>query len=396
MTSGADTESPQGHSAPSWADRTREFLAAPANGGAIAVWVFTRLSIYTAAWYASWALAGPPNVLQGEGVHQSPARSFVEMWNQWDAMHFASIAGPGYGTTNFETNYAFFPGFPAAMRLVSVTGLDLTSSGLIVAFIAGLFAALALARLTQDVGGRPELGVLAWAIAPAALFLAAPYSETLFCAFAFWAWVFVRRGAWVWAGAIGFLASVTRVNGLFLGIAMVVAFLVSPHRRWSRLPALAGPFLGVAAVFAYYYAMTGSWTTWSDSMRVGWGRSGLMNPIESYLRMLDWAYVWELAAPWVVQYRFEFAWTFLFAMAGIVLLLKRWYGEATFVLVTTASLVTTVWGSVPRYALVMFPFWMLLGLWMTNQRIVRWLYVSIAAPLMLVSVVVWVNGYWVS
>lgn len=395
MTIGIDTGSPQRDPA-SWVARTRSLLATGENGGAIVVWVATRLSIYTAAWYASWALAGPPNILQGNGVVPGPQTSFVELWNRWDAMHFQSIAGPGYGSVNFETNYAFFPGFPAAMRLVAIIGIDLTTAGLIVAFVAGLFAAMALARLTVDVGGRPELGVLAWAIAPAALFLAAPYSETLFCAFAFWAWVFVRRGAWVWAGTLGLLASLTRVNGLFLGIAMLVAFLVSKPRRWSRLPALAGPFIGVGAVFAYYYALTSSWSTWSDAMRVGWGRSGLMNPVESYFRIYDWAYDWQLAAPWVVQYRFEMIWTFLIAMAGIVLLLKRWYGEATFILVTTASLVTTVWGSVPRYTLVLFPLWMLMGLWMTNHRVVRVLYVSIAAPLMIVSVVVWVNGYWVS
>lgn len=395
MTIGIDEGSPQRDPA-SWVARTRSFLAAGESGGAIVVWIATRLSIYTAAWYASWALAGPPNILQGAGVVPGPQSSFIDLWDRWDAMHFQSIAGPGYGSVNFETNYAFFPGFPLATRLVAITGVDLTTAGLVVSFVAGLFAALALARLTADVGGDARLGVLAWAIAPAALFLAAPYSETMFCAFAFWAWVFVRRGAWVWAGTLGFLASLTRVNGLFLGVAMLVAFVVSKPRQWSRLPALAGPFIGVGVVFAYYYSLTGSWTTWSDSMRVGWGRSGLMNPVESYVRIYEWAYDWQLAAPWVVQYRFEIIWTFLIAMAGIVLLLKRWYGEATFILVTTASLVTTVWGSVPRYTLVLFPLWMLMGLWMTNHRVVRVLYVSIAAPLMIASVVVWVNGYWVS
>ena len=169
----------------------------------MAVWLATRLSVFVAGWFASWALAGPPLLLQGPDIQVGSPLSFPELWNRWDAMHYQSIAGPGYGSPNFETNYAFFPGFPLAMRLVALTGLDLTVSGLIVAFLAGLAAALALGRLTEDVGGRPELGVLAWAIAPAAVYLAAPFSEALFCAFAFWAWVMVRRGAWVLGGRPG-------------------------------------------------------------------------------------------------------------------------------------------------------------------------------------------------
>jgi hypothetical protein len=97
-----------------------------------------------------------------------------------------------------------------------------------------------------------------------------------------------------------------------------------------------------------------------------------------------------------MQYRFDILWTFVIAAVGIVLLVKRWWGEAAFVLVTVASLSTTVWGSVGRYTLIIFPMWMLLGLWMTSSRVVRVVYVSVAAPVMLVSVAVFVNGYWVS
>ena len=163
-----------------------------------------------------------------------------------------------------------------------------------------------------------------------------------------------------------------------------------------RAPFLLLPFAGVLAVFAYFHSRTGSWTTWSEALEKGWGRKELMNPWEAFTTIFDYAYHWELAAPWVVQYRFDIFWTLALAAIGVVLLAKRWWGEAAFVLITVTSLATTVWGSVPRYTLVIFPLWMLLGLWMTRSMLVRVLYVSIAAPLMLVSVAVFVNGYWVS
>ena len=379
-----------------WWRRASDALTAPTVGPALVVWLGTRLAVYVTGWYASWALAGPPMLLQGAGIQVGSPTPFPELWNRWDALHFQSIAGPGYGSVNFETNYAFFPGFPMVMRMVALTGVSLTVAGLIVSLVAGLAAAIALGRLTIDVGGRPEMGVLAWALAPAAVYLAAPYSEALFCAFAFWAWVMVRRGAWVWASILAMLASCTRVNGLFLAVAVVVAFLTSRQRQWSKAPALVLPFAGVLGVFAYYHALTGSWSTWSQAMEKGWGRRALMNPWDGFTTILDYATHWELAAPWVVQYRFDIFWTFTIAIVGVVLLFKRWWGEATFALVTAASLATTSWGSVPRYALIIFPIWMLLGLWMSNSRVVRLLYVCVAGPLMIVSVAVFVNGYWVS
>jgi len=99
------------------------------------IWLATRLGVYTAAWFATWAFAATPDVLQGDGVPSGPSGSFADMWNRWDADRFKAINQFGYGAPGDETNYAFFPGFPLIVRLVHLTGLDLTISGLIVAFV---------------------------------------------------------------------------------------------------------------------------------------------------------------------------------------------------------------------------------------------------------------------
>ncbi|MEI6363340.1 MAG: mannosyltransferase family protein [Actinomycetes bacterium] len=360
------------------------------------IWLATRLSVYTAAWFATWAFAATPDVLQGDGVPSGPSGSFADMWNRWDADRFKAINQFGYGAPGDETNYAFFPGFPLIVRLVHLTGLDLTISGLIVAFVAGLFAAIALGRLTQLAGGRPELGVLAWAIAPVAVYLAAPYSEALFCAFAFWCWYSAKRGWWVFAGVMGMLAALVRINGAFLGIALIVLFLTSRNRDWRQSPALALPFVGVAVVFAVYRWLSGSWTIWFWAQGQGWSRH-LSNPIEAWRTEWDWAWNYAVAAPWAVQYRFEILYVVLLITFVVVLLVKRWWGEATFVLLTVASLATsTVFQSVPRSSIVLFPIWILLGVWMTRSIVFRIVLVSVFAPLMLVSVATYVNAYWVS
>ncbi len=381
---------------PTLGHRLAGALADPADLMSAVIWLASRISVYLAGWFASWALATGPDVLQGEGVASGPSGSFADAWNRWDALHFASIVEYGYGAAGFETNYAFFPGFPLAMRAVMVTGASVTVAGLIVSFLAGLAAAVALGRLAKDVGARPELGVLAWVLAPMAVYLAAPYSEALFCAFAFWAWVQVRKGAWVSAAILAMLASMVRVNGLFLAAAVAVAFLTSPRRQWAKAPAIILPFAGVLAIFAYYQSRTGTWMTWFEAQAAGWNRH-LTNPWEAVNTMWDWSWNYGVAAPWAVQYRFEIAYVVILIAFSVVLLAKRWWGEAVFVVLTAVSLGTsTVFQSVPRSTLVLFPIWMLIGLWMTRSRVVRVLYVSIAAPLMLVSVALFVNAYWIS
>ena len=174
------------------------------------VWLATRISVFVAAWYATWTFASRPGDLQGEGIPSGPATSFAESWNRWDADRFRTINEFGYGSPGDETNYAFFPGFPWVVKVVDLLPLDLTVAGLIVSFVAGLVAAVALGRLTGLAGGRPELGVLAWAVAPFAVYLASAHSEALFCAFAFWAWYAALRGRWWTAGLLGMAASLVR------------------------------------------------------------------------------------------------------------------------------------------------------------------------------------------
>ena len=56
-------------------------------------------------------------------------------------------------------------------------------------------------------------------------YLAAGYSECLFAAFAFSAWLAARRDRWVLAVVLAAGASAVRVNGLFLAAAIALEFL---------------------------------------------------------------------------------------------------------------------------------------------------------------------------
>ena len=183
---------------------------------------------------------------------------------------------------------------------------------------------------------------------------------------------------------------------LFLGVALGVLFLLSRPRPWAQSWALALPFLTVAAFFAYLYAITGSWTHWFDVQAATWNRQ-FTDPITSAWNTLQLG----LGAPenGFTSSRFyaELLNTALVLAAGIVLLVKRRWPEAIYVLLTIWSFMTgEFFQSTPRATLVLFPVWLVLGAVLTKHRWMRWGYFTMA-PLALAFVTVrYVDAQWIS
>ena len=361
-----------------------------------ALWVASRVSVFIAATYSTWILAGDPQTMFRSPADEIPALGPIATWNRWDLEWYASIATDGYGAAGHESNYASPPGFPGLLWALGKLNIHVTLAGLLISFVAGLLAAMALSRLTRSLGGRGELGVLAWVLAPVAVFLAAPYAEALFCAFAFCAWVLARRQAWLSASLLTAAACLVRVNGLFLACALVVLFLTGRPRAWRQAPLLLLPFATVLGLLVYFWTRTGSWLTWFEAQGTGWDRR-LLNPWDTLTSTVNYAYNIGLAATYNVQYRFELAFMLVLVVLTVVMLVKRWWGEATYMLLTIVALGTsTLYYSVPRASLTLFPVWMLIGLWMSRSRTVLASYVAVSTPLMLMGVMAFVNGRWVA
>jgi Gpi18-like mannosyltransferase len=199
--------------------------------------VASRLLTLAAALVGSWLVVSADDL------------SYADLWNRWDTRWFESIASEGYVGTyvsdfeDFRYNVAFFPAFPLLMRTGILVGVSPILMGLLVSFIAGWIAALALVRLSQQVGGRGTLAAFAWVLAPTAVFLTAAYTEALFAAFAFWAWVMARERAWLAAGLLAAMSALVRPNAIFLTVGLLVLFGLSRPkggREWFRAWPLPG------------------------------------------------------------------------------------------------------------------------------------------------------------
>jgi len=199
-----------------------------------------------------------------------------------------------------------------------------------------------------------------------------PYTESLFMAFAFWAWVRAREGRWAWAAVLAAVACSVRVSGLFLIASLGVMALTATGDTWRRrLVSVAWLLVPTAVPFAYaaYLKVTqGSWFAWFDAQASGWGRRFTW-PWDSFAHTLP-AIVpgaWPDHPGWAWVFRAEVVSVVVGLVVTVVCLVLRRWAEATWVGIQVLAFVTSYWFiSVNRAVLLWFPLWLLLGSFATR------------------------------
>ncbi|XP_020838877.1 GPI alpha-1,6-mannosyltransferase 2 isoform X1 [Phascolarctos cinereus] len=196
--------------------------------------------------------------------------------SRWDAEHFLFIAEHGY---IYEHSFAFFPGFPLALRagaellLWPLQGLlTLRSRLLLTAVLLNSLCSVLAASALYHLGclvlrcrRLAFLSALLFCLSPANVFLASGYSESLFALLVFRAMSQLERGRGGWGMLLFALATGVRSNGIinagFLFHAQCRDFLSSPSpgglrgtlQRLLRLVAfLLLVSLGVGFPFALF------------------------------------------------------------------------------------------------------------------------------------------------
>jgi len=221
---------------------------------------------------------------------------FVEIFAAWDSGWYWDIATRGYYfRTDAQSSIAFFPLYPLLMRLVAAPfggGAAATwIAGIVVAFVAYVLALVAVHRLTERVFGSRETArrtVLYIAVFPWSLFLASVYSESLFLLTSVLAVSRAYEERWWQAGVWGALATLTRPNGILIGLPLAllavrqkpsIGQLASRALAFSLIP------LAFAGFCAYVYVLTGDPLGWMAAQS-HWGYSLGHRPWQQLQRVI--------------------------------------------------------------------------------------------------------------
>jgi Mannosyltransferase (PIG-V) len=366
------------------------------------VYLWSRAAIWSAAIFALYWFE--PNRHPQADRWDSPLihdlGSFTDVWARWDSVFFVRIAEHGYD----HASAAFYPLYPG---LVAVLGRvffgHYVLAGLVISLAAGLGAFLLLQRLASrqlGVNGA-ERAVVYLAIFPMALFLQAVYSESLYLLLVLAAFLAAERGSFRSAGLLCGLAILTRVTG----VALLPALAVLAWQQRDRLRALAGLALAlpVAAVYplVLWQQVDDPWAFWGaqDEWHRHFSPAGPFGGIWDALT--NWAPP-NVGPQHAIAVNVEGLVALVLFIALTVVAWRRFgaaYGLfAAVSLAIPLSYPSSRWPllSLPRFGLVIFPFFLALAALSAGRPRIHTLIVAVSALFLGVAVVQWALWQWVA
>ncbi|WP_245171120.1 mannosyltransferase family protein [Streptomyces decoyicus] len=376
----------------------RRLVPGPADREVLWLYLLTRAGIWATAYCTRW--------LFPDDRKTPHVADLFAPWQQWDWGHFLHIARDGYfpgqagpWMNGWDNREAFFPGFPLVLRAVHTVVPHWATAGLLISFVSGAVAVLALARVARlylPDGNAGRRAVLFLLLSPCAIFLAAGYTEALFLALALPAWLAAHRQNWPAAAALACLACTVRVSGLFLVAALAVHFAltVRTRRQWRALPWLALPALAPLVYSWYLHLHTGDWMAWKHAQERGWYRD-FHAPWEAWQNTWHAAFEESLPTGYALMSQAELlAMVVGILLAGVLARQRRW-PEAVYVGLSLWALGTSYWyTSIPRATLLWWPLWILLAGWSLRTPRFTTMYLCLTAPLMTVFAVTFLSGRW--
>src|SRR5215213_7742480 len=342
----------------------------------------------------------------------------MNIWSHWDGEHYVELAMGGYLQPPENVSPAFFPLYPLLMRsFAELFGGPLSKEALSVwgPLLSLLFLPFALYFIYQIAldgwGERVAQGtVLTLAFFPTTFFLNSAYTESLFLALSagsLWA-VRVRRDLLL-ACVLGGFAAATRNVGVFLIVPLLYEWIKDIERyRWRGIYLALAP-AGLLAYMGYLWARFGDPLLFYSAQK-NWGRQATGpldtagrawgSAVEGAGRLLDpglWAHpslenvADHLAGAVNLFNLVSFAFAAFVLLAGLryLPLSLSIYG---LLLVAPATLFGTPGSPLmgtPRYVLVAFPIFIVLGLLAKNRLLFSaWLASSTLASLILCALFV--------
>ena len=360
--------------------------------------LMTRLPLIAIAELASMVIGQRP------GIHYSASDNpLLAVWGRWDAEHYLRIAMHGYS----GTEAAFFPLYPLLIRIVAgFTGSHLIA-GLVISNAASFLALLYLYKLVEHQYNRhvAQRATFFVSIFPAAIFFSAVYSEALFLFLTVASFYYARERRWLTAGAFGFLAALTRAEGVLLAAPLFIEWVVAAKeggreflRYWfddvvKPLAGMALVPLGLATYMGYLWVLNGDPLKFSH-VQEHWGR--VFAPpwvsVTATIHKIATAHSTQTVATETIELAFTVLMLAVLIAGARRLRLSYVVYMALSVLIPmcTSSLM-----SMPRFALVLFPMFALFGLWGARPTFQN-AYVAFSLPLLGLFTVLFADWYWVA
>jgi Gpi18-like mannosyltransferase len=340
---------------------------------------------------------------QRAGTHVQESRHLLlAVWGRWDAVHYLDIATIGY----HGTDMAFFPLYPLLIAALGAVIGNHLIAGLIVSNVALFFGLLYLYKLVEHEFDRAvaRRAIFYISIFPTAVFFSAVYTESLFFFLTVASFYYMRERRWWLAGAFGFFAAMTRVEGVLLVVPFAIEWFVSHRaalmegglqrtRAFRDLAPIVIIPLGLALYMGYLWVLNGD-PLYFSHVQSHWNRhfAAPWTSVLNAFHKIATASQPQTVANQVLEVVFTALMVFVL-VAGWRKLKPSYIAYMALSILVPMS--TSSLMSMPRFALVLFPMFAILALWGKRPSINNTI-VAFSLPLLGLFTVLFADWYWVA
>lgn len=298
------------------------------------------------------------------------AGAFLGVWQRWDAVSYMHIVEHGYSTAMFT---AYFPLYPLLGRLLSYfSGSDALIALLILSNFALILALGTLYQVTIDFE-PPQVAryaVTAMAMFPVALYLFAPYAESLAVFLTLLAYSAMKHRHWILAISAGFWAGLAQPSVIPLAalLGCVAWQTIRTNKKSDAIPAVLtalSPLCGLGLFLAWraangfppYAEIQAAW-----GWQMQWPLQTLLSIPELFTKGTFWIGGWSGLV------------LLILAVGALIGGLKRLpielsiYQLTALVFLLTAARSTFPLDSFGRHNLTTFPIYIVLGQWLSRTK----------------------------
>ncbi len=344
------------------------------------------------------------------------------VWGNFDGAHYVSIARSGY----FYGQQPFFPLYPYLIRLVYEVfyfQIPYLVVGQIISIFALLVALRTVLKLLEFDGKSSlrKLMIAAILLFPTSFFLTAIYNDSLFFLFSTLTLYAARRQKWVLGSLYAALATLTRLNGLALLFVLLGEYIVG-NRKSLKMQWDIGRFqqnlrhsLSISSIQkSQIYSVTliplafMGYLIWVQrffhnwqlvfSVMKNWNQDKVTFPLQVVWRYLKILLIYpQMTIPYLIaSIEFLSLLVYLFFIIYSFKRIRLSYWIFFFVSILIPTLTGTFQG-MPRYGLHLYPFYLSVGLWISQKSLYnRIIYFAISIILLIFMLTLFTRGYFVA
>lgn len=305
----------------------------------------------------------------------------LSLWQRFDANWYLKIAERGYAA---DGSTVYFPAYPFLIR-VFASFMDPMFAALLVSNLSligvlGLLHQLTASIMTEDAARRTIIYLLLF---PTAFFLFSPYTESLFLFLILASLFAASRGRWGWSLLWGMFSSLTRLQGILLVVPL--AWLMWRETKGSALRMKLARYASLALIPLASLSFLAFTNLSLISTYEGTLRARFVSPWGNILASIA---LLSGGGGDVVD-----ALNLIFTLGLLAMLIPIWrklpleyflYSILMFVAPMLRMTTTQPLVSMMRYALAIFPAFMVFGNWGENKWVNRVIvYLSLALQLYL-------------